>query len=225
MARAKQTNRADARRRYRQALAEADEQATDAADGESQPEGASGRGASGRPPATAGPARPGFLSAFRNAYHQPNYRADLAAVPTLVRGRWFLISVGLVVAGFVALIVYPSSLTLFVFQTVTSAPAVLPLFLVGFTAPRASYLLGLMVAVVDIPLSIVGAGRLYAISGIEFPLDQFLLFSILPGLPVAAILASAAAWYRRFLQLSNPRRQQASRSRSSKGGRKAAARR
>src|SRR5205823_1293628 len=96
------------------------------------------------------PGRPGLTSAFRSAYHPAHYREDIAALPQLVRGRWFLISIGLVVLGAAAYLAFPSPQTFLLVQSLTLPPAMLPIFLVGFTAPRASYLLGLMVGVVDV---------------------------------------------------------------------------
>jgi hypothetical protein len=92
VARAKRTDRAEARRRYRAQLAAEgrDEEVDPAEDGE--PAGASPvpnrppqRRAAAPPPAT--PQRPGIGYAFRAAFRPANFREDLAALPGLLRHR------------------------------------------------------------------------------------------------------------------------------------------
>lgn len=228
LARAKQTTRADARRtdarrRYRQTLAQ-NTDLTEAEEGdEPQPRSASG---AGRAAAPAQPGRPGIMSAFRGAYRPARYREDLAALPQLLRGRWFLISLAAVLGGYVAWVAAPSTLTLFLFQTLTYPPAMLPIFLVGFTAPRASYLLGLVVGLFDVALLFVGYGSGIAepVSGTAVPIGDFLVNGLAFVLPASVLFAAGAAWYRRFLALSNAGRRPASSNRSKSASRSAARR-
>ncbi|HEX7949802.1 MAG TPA: hypothetical protein VF494_05610 [Candidatus Limnocylindrales bacterium] len=219
MARAKHTTRADARRRYRQTIAQPLEGETEL--GESAPATAAKSTASGtRPTTQTQPARPGITSAFRGAYHPARYREDVAALPQLIRGKWFLISLALVFVGFVAWIVVPNQITFFMFQTLTLPPAMLPIFLVGFTAPRASYLLGLIVGLVDIVLYSVYVVYVAAPASSEaIPVGDFLFSGLTVGLPASVLFSAGAAWYRRFLALSN-----ANRPRPSSGKSKSAAR-
>ena len=208
MARAKQTTRADARRRYRQAIA----QATDPDDGASQgaatspttgskaPASAGGRSGGGSPSG-----RPGLGTAFRNSYRQPHYGEDLRALPELLRGRWFLIAVALTAVGWALYLGLPNAATV-LFWTVVSVPVggpTVPVFLVGFTAPRASYLLGLGLGIAN--LIVTGVAILIQPGIVSTSITDALVQGVVYGLPTAVIFAAGAAWYRRFLNLSNPR--------------------
>ena len=89
-------------------------------------------------------------------------------------------------------------------------PAIGGVFIAGFLAPRASWLLGLLVGLVSaivnallvtfVPLAIFATAP-DAAQAQEFIVTGFLLSPIF-----GALFASGAAWYRRFLQLSNPNR-------------------
>jgi hypothetical protein len=227
LARAKHTTRADARRRYRQAIAQPLDGEVEVDESAPAPAPAA-RSAStaARPAASAQPARPGITSAFRGAYHPAHYREDVAALPQLVRGKWFLISLALVVAGFIAWVIVPNTVTFFLFQTLTLPPAMLPIFLVGFTAPRASYLLGLIVGLVDIVLYSVYVVTIAAPASSEsIPVADFLFSGLTVGLPASVLFSAGAAWYRRFLALSNANRPRPSGSGKGKSGARSSARR
>jgi len=226
LARAKPTNRAEARRRYRQTVAQATVEAGDDATGDATPASSAQR--SVRPTSGADRAQPraGVFSAFRGAYRPARIRDDLRLLPELVRGRWFLISVGLVVIGPIVFAIYPTSITLFIFQSLSLPPAIIPIFLVGFTSTRASYLLGAMVGAVN---AIVLAAFVQVFSGFAADLGlpsarSAIVIGAAYGIPGGILFASLAAWYKRFLALSNPRRQQAP-SRGRKTTSKAPARR
>jgi hypothetical protein len=80
-------------------------------------------------------------------------------------------------------------------------------FLVGFTAPRASWLgglaFGIVAAVCYAAIVLSPAGRLLIGSN---PPEAFVLQAAVMG-PIGALLfASAAAWYKRFLNLASPNR-------------------
>ena len=210
MARAKHTVRADARRRYRQTQnieLEGSELESDA------PEPAR----PGR--ATPAPAqRPSITAAFRNAYRPAKIREDIGALPWLLRSRAFLISLALVVGGVAAVAVAPgNTVTNLFFQAMVVPPAMAPLFIVGFFATRASYLLGFLVAVVDVAayaVFIYTVAPGLATEPIDPAQQQQLVFSALSVGPLSGIFfAAAAAWYRRFLTLSNAGAQQRARAR------------
>jgi hypothetical protein len=225
LARAKPTNRAEARRRHRLATAQPSADEIDGTTSESAatPSGSTPNGRQ-RSQAAAQPERPGITSAFRNAYRPLRLREDLAALPMLVRGRWFLISVGLVAVGWVAPSIYASSITALA-QTVLAVPLggpTLPIFLVGFTAPRASYLLGLLLGLIDIALALVFVPLQ---SSATVPPQDILIQGIVYGLPTALLFSAGAAWYRRFLAASSGRRQQQRGSARGKGGGRPANRR
>ena len=207
MARAKQTDRAEARRRYRQANrleAEVEPNVLDDDD----------RGTVPAPRAKAAtPERPGITSSFRGAYHPANVREDLALLPQLLRSRAFLAAAALVVAAAVFIAVLPTnSLAGFAFQTFVLPPAIAPIFVAGFFAPRASYLLGLLVSLIDVvayAFLIIVVAPTIGLTTTPGPDPLSLVGTALLVGPTSGILfASAAAWYRRFLALSSRSRQQ-----------------
>lgn len=226
MARAKQTGRSEARRRYRQSMApiEAD------GDGEllepgddSEPERRTAKAAPARPAADRPPSgRLGFGASFRLAYHPPNIREDFRRLPTTLRSRAFLAGIFLVIAGGVLWYAYPyysGSLQAWDLL-VQPGSALAPQLVAGFFAPRASYLLGFVVGLVQpiVFLLVSFSPRVQeaflarggSITEAPAPADQVaLLFfnSILYG----TLFAAMAAWYRRFLALSSQRSSAAAR--------------
>jgi hypothetical protein len=222
LARAKQTNRAEVRRRYRQALAQSTVEAEGAEDEE--PTRASGSGGA-RPAPAASRGRPSLGAAFREAYHPAHFREDLRALPglltlaqparipltrTVVGVPWFLLSAFLVIVGFAALALDPASGAL-LFQLLSLPPGgpTLPILLVGFMATRASYLQGFLIGLLDLVL----VGVYVAVVPSATPetgtdLGGILVSAAITGLPTSVLFAGAAAWYRRFLALSSPRRVQ-----------------
>jgi hypothetical protein len=226
VARAKRTSseRAAARRRYRAA--------TESLETEDMAETAEAS-SSGARAATAAPAAPsvraGFTAAFRGAYHRADIRSDLAWLPNVFRSKAFWIPFGLAAATAIAHVMAPSTLTYLLIQYFIWAPPIGLLFITGFLAPRASYLfgaiLGLISAVIFGALLYSGAWNSSAALVGSNPVDpslyaafmaQWILLSVLAG----PFFAGAVAWYRRFLQLSNPnrgRRQQQAQKRSADG--------
>lgn len=231
MARAKQTARAEARRRYRSANRLEDEAAPNELEGVDETAANAGarpaRGSAADRSATArsssgsrqaAPARPGVLSAFRGAYHPANFREDLAVLPSLLRSRALLGAIGLIILGAVIYIAAPGyQIPVFLFQTLTYPPAIAPIFIVGFFAPRASYMLGFIVGIVDaaiFSLLVLGATTLLGQPTDPSAVPSLIGSAFFTGAVTGTVFASAAAWYRRFLALSSPR------SSKSKGGAK-----
>ena len=272
MARAKRTNRAEARRRYRAQIAEQpDAETPETAERPLEP---SARGPRGPRPA-AEPQRSGMRYAFRAAFREPNIREDIEHLPELLRSRAIflpvLISVGTAVA--IAATSGTDVISRLLAQYFLVPPPIGSIFIAGFFAPRASYLAGLIVGLVAAialtvliavtptvstgvtgpaasaspsaatspaagspsasasaapsasaaasasPSPAASAGASPAASGAGTPVTQnpadVAGFALLAS-PIAGIFfASAAAWYRRFLQLSNPNRAAA------RGGQKA----
>jgi hypothetical protein len=223
LARAKQTGRAEARRKYRQAQVAVDGDETELEDEELAEEPArsakgvrptrASSGARATPPPTG---RVGFTGAFRAAYHPANIREDLRALPMLLRSRALLLALGALLAG-VAAAIYFRNYTggLFALQLVVApGSALLPQLVAGFFAPRASYLLGLIVGLAQgivfmllVNLSLGGNGPLILGDGFtQASYDRALQTSFLEGPVTSMLFAAAAAWYRRFLALSSPRR-------------------
>lgn len=218
MARAKQTGRSEARRRYRQSVAPDDA----GMEGEALEDAEAGPPS--RQPAKATAAKPGsdrkptgrvgFVDSFRLAYHPPNVREDLRTLPKTVRNRGFLAAVALVLIGgalWYAYPVYTGSLQawqLLVFPGSAFAPQLVA----GFFAPRASYLLGLLIGILQpiVYLIVDNSPRVqeaYIARGVTVPgisveqLVPVFLNTIVTGL----LFAAMAAWYRRFLSLSSQR--------------------
>lgn len=207
MARAKQTVRAEARRRYRQAnRLETEAPANVLGDDDSSA------------PSTARvkaapPDRPSIGSSFRNAYRPAHVREDLALLPQLLLTRAFLASAALVVIAAAFVAVQPTnSLAGFAFQTFVLPPAIAPIFVAGFFAPRASYLIGLVVSLIDAIayafLVIVIAPTIGTTETTGPDVTSLVGTALLVGPTSGILFASAAAWYRRFLTLSSRRRAQ-----------------
>lgn len=206
MARAKRTDRAEARRRHRAELA-ADP--TDA--------GAPAAATAAPEPARAQEIRPpGIGTAFRTAFRPLDLRGDLAALPGLLRHRSFLIPAALTIGaaaygqlGGVSLMSERGDeatdlLAYFALTYFVVPPPVGSAFLAGFLAPRASWLIGLVVGLIAaICMSV------YVSMDPTVP-DDLRAATLGNAIAVApsgaALFAAAAAWYRRFLNLANPNR-------------------
>jgi hypothetical protein len=263
VARAKRTNRAEARRRYRAQVAE--QANAETPDTPERPVEPSARGPRGPRPAPE-PQRSGMRYAFRAAFREPNLREDLEHLPELLRSRAILLPILISVGTAVAIAATSGTdvISRLLAQYFLVPPPIGSIFIAGFFAPRASYLAGLIVGLVAaIALTILiavtptvnpgvatpgasaspsaatspaagspgaaastsaapsaaasastspvaSAGASPAASGAGEPITQnpadVAGFALLAS-PIAGIFfASAAAWYRRFLQLSNPNR-------------------
>ena len=99
----------------------------------------------------------------------------------------------------------------FLFAYFVQTPAIGGVFIAGFLAPRASWLLGVIIgSVAAIGYSIYIAIAASRVSGVGGPPPSVIQETILSALILSPILggffASGAAWYRRFLALSSPNR-------------------
>ncbi len=217
MARAKRTTRAEARRRYRAEHGLPDEITID----DETPEVAA---PSGRTHSVAGqPARMGVGAAFRQAFRPLDLRGDLQALPRLLRDKAFIVPVLLTVAATALVLSIPRQaapadpatappadlltlLAAFSFTYFIQPPAFGGVLIAGFFAPKASWLLGALVGLVSAVCYaawVLGTPvtEPTTVSTTEVIVLGF-VFSAISG----AFFASAAAWYRRFLQLSSPNR-------------------
>ena len=235
MARAKRTNRAEARRRYRASLAEDRDDFDDEASDE-QPaapeEVTSGRRPERRStPAPAPAARPGIGAAFRASFRPLDLRGDLRALPSLIRHKSVWLPVMLTVASaiFYAAVTPPipaeqinadrpveQTIAGLLFQYFVWSPPVASIFLAGFLAPRASYLTGGIAGTVGalafIPIVASRVGLFVQLD--EVGINQYIASSLVAS-PLAGILfGGAAGWYRRFLMLANPNRARAAAARA-----------
>jgi hypothetical protein len=148
VARAKRTDRAEARRRYRaQLAAEGRDEEVDPEEGEpareaEAPSRPAQRRAAASPPPT--PPRPGIGYAFRAAFRPANFREDLAAVPQLTRHRSVWLPALISIATTAVLLVTGGRdvISALIYQYFIVTPPIGAIFLSGFLAPRASYLTG-----------------------------------------------------------------------------------
>lgn len=206
MARAKRTSseRAAARRRYRAA--------TDLEIAEDVAEGSTGPRTSEPARAAAEAPRMGIMTALRTSFRPLNVRADLAALPSLVPHKALWVPVLVTVATAIAATASGGSdvVTPLLFTYFIVTPAVGGVFLAGFLAPRASWLLGILVSLVA-ALCYIAMGlatRLPEPFQTQFSSAQTdaIVYTLVWSPLMGAFFASAAAWYRRFLTLSNPNR-------------------
>jgi hypothetical protein len=183
--RAKRTNRAEARRRYRASLGESSgEEAFD----EVEPQ-AAGRSSA---PKASGPAqeRPSLGYAFRAAFRPPNVREDLRALPSLIvdRSVW-LPSLLTLAAGIAFGITGGGNWLIALIATYFVAPPALgSVFLGGFLAPRASYLVGLIIGFVSAAV----ASAVILTSSASLVTGQPIVGTATPT-PVSSAAASAGA--------------------------------
>ncbi len=213
MARAKRTDRAEARRRSRAAFADPLAQGDPAVDGAADPEDAStpsraqaagsarSRSTVPAPPRGAAPApqRASVTAAFRSSFRPVDLRADLRALPRLLLSRAFLATTVVSGACFILAVLVPNEGTATLYTYFTAPPVPIgAVFVAGFFAPRASWLVGALVSwaamLLQLPLLVASQ-----------PTGVVLNLFVTAG-TAGALFAAGAAWYRRFLQRANPNR-------------------
>ena len=205
MARAKRTDRAEARRRYRAEMADA----------EGTAEGIEGEAPSGAAPArpaskqmSSPPGRLGIGAAFRQSIHPINVRADLKALPKLATDKALCIPVAITVGSTVLVLATGATnfASALLYTYFIQSPAIGGVFLAGLPGPSRELAarrdhrapLGPLLHGV-IASGVLGAPSDAAVRDVV--IAAFVLSPVLGGL-----FAAGAAWYRRFLQLSNPNR-------------------
>jgi hypothetical protein len=144
VARAKRTNRAEARRRYRAQLAA--QPNGESVDTPARPVEPTSRAA--RP--VAEPPRTGMRYAFRAAFRPPNLREDLAHVADIVGSRALWGAVAIIVITAVVLIATTGADTVsrILAPYFLIPPPIAAVFIAGFFSRRASYVSGAIVAIV-----------------------------------------------------------------------------
>jgi hypothetical protein len=216
VARAKRTARADARRRYR-----AEHAALEDASPDETPDPVAGdpsASKSSRKPATTNAAampggRIGIGAAFRLAFRPLDVRGDLAALPGLaIHSKALWLPALLVVASTVAFAITGGKdiVTQFMFAYFIQTPAIGSVFLAGFLAPRASWLLGVIVGLISAVcytvIILIYASSVSAFQPVATEARDAIIAGFVLSPVMGAFFAAAAAWYRRFLQLSSPNR-------------------
>jgi len=152
-----------------------------------------------------------IMVAIRSAVRPVHLREDLATLPWVAvhsKALWLPVLLTLLAFGYVVGS-QGSDLSLLFFQYFIATPAIGGVFLAGFLAPRSSWLLGAIVGFV--------AAICYSILVIVFPTTLFqaatptadearniALVALVMSPLFGALLASAAAWYRRFLRMTAP---------------------
>ncbi len=215
MARAKRTDRAEARRRYRATVIDSD-QSTDTELEPAEPEATGGRASRARSSGpVAPPQRPSVVAAFRGSFRPIDLRGDIAAIPMLLRHRAFLVPVLLVVAVTGLLIATGGTdvVSRLVSPYFLAPPPIAPIFVAGFLAPRASWIIGILIGIIaSVALAVVVATPGFQVA-LQQPAGSVALTPgviLLESLPVSilggAVFAAAAAGYKRFLTLANPNR-------------------
>jgi hypothetical protein len=227
VARAKRTQRADARRRYRAAMAEseadgsASELADDAPAAPAAKSAATPKPASGKA-APAPQTRPSITTAFRESFRPIDLRGDLRALPQLLTHWSFFVPVLLSGAAVASIPIFGlNALTSTFYQYFSYTAPIGSSFIAGFFAPRASYLVGGLAAFASWLFQVIAfnsgafagvfAGAKDPVTGA--PIDSSVIAAgilsqaLVVGVPSGAFFASAAAWYRRFLRRANPNRQ------------------
>ncbi len=234
MARAKRTDRTDARRRRRA------EQAALTGETETIEETTAKPGSTSATKAKpASGQRPGFTALMKQAYRPPQIIDDLKALPlvlinpgfllasagSIAIAVWFVLSYNTAVSAVpigdaegLAAVSNSYQIPAMLMGMVISPPPAVGAFLIGFMAKRASWLGGLIYGILCTIIVILvlqqPAGRLF--TG-DASAESFIASTAAWSPVGAALFAAAAAWYKRFLNLSNPSRAAAQRERDQQG--------
>jgi hypothetical protein len=202
VARAKNTARAEARRRHR------DQQRVPAV----EPNTLSMDATAAAPAAAPAQQRRGFA--------MPDVRADIAALPGMFRTRKLLwVPFGMLLAGFVIdLLLRSGSLTdefvaglaVTYWQLIMHPTGLFVFFIGGFLAPRASWLVGGILGVVDAALLTAAVFIAVSAGWTSATMDAAVATEDAVALWVMAIVlgvlaAAFASWYRNFLRASQER--------------------
>ena len=211
MARAKRTERADARRRYR--VTQADEASSDeiasagAFRDRAAPPPESGR--AGSQPATEPQRPPSFTGAFRSAARPLNVRDDIRYLPQLIKHRavWLPVLASTAAGILMVAVGTTNSLINFAAQILVVPPPMAVSFLAGLLAPRASYIAG---GIAGLWASLVFTAVVFALPATaDLPVTATDRVSVaFYGLVVSPLFGVAvggfAGYYRRFLAVSSP---------------------
>jgi hypothetical protein len=219
VARAKRTERAEARRRYRATLAtdplaeDADSADGVSTSGSSQDAKRSNAASGGKQGASGTPERVGFLDAFRLSIRPVHVREDIAALPWItVHTKAIWLPVLITIAATIATAATGANdmVTGLLFTYFVVFPAIGGVFIGGFLAPRASWLVGIVIGLVSAACYVaLGVTNLlpapfaeqFTVSAAGATVSAFIYSPIM-----GAFFAAGAAWYRRFLALSSPNR-------------------
>jgi hypothetical protein len=186
LARAKNTTRADARRRTREAQ-RAELNVDEAADAQEPTDDA---------PATARPA----------LFKMPNFREDIRLLPSLFRTRRLLwLPLAIFLSGLVLVLIIGAlptdigGIADLYLQFFFVPPALFTFFIAGFVAPRASYLVGFIYGVIGGLTWFIGLVPSGAVTDLASFASAFVT-TLMYGVVYGTLAAAFAAWYRDFLR-------------------------
>ena len=211
MARAKSTERAEARRRHRAATAAAS--AEDPALEAAAPASGARTGGSGP---SSGPARTGMLGSFRGAIRPVHFRDDLADLPRLAT-KTFAIWVPRLLILVVAVVfeatggnITSAGIPALAFNLFVFPPPLAAAFLAGILTQRSSYLAGAIAGTLGgilFSIYVLSASFPATATGTVITSDvrvQNALYAMVVS-PVAGVAVGGfAGFYRRFLRMANP---------------------
>ena len=191
MARAKSTARAEARRRYRASQASSEGLAPNELSG--------GVATPDRLGASDTPQRRGMFNITR-----PDIRGDFKALPAvLTASKWMIVPFAMIATGFVLALLplegvdaTAAYVVAFVINLCIIPPAFAPIIVGSFIAPRATYLVGGLLAIVaNVAFLIVITLR----PNLD-PTGSVTPFFILTQVLYGALFGGFAGWYRNFLR-------------------------
>jgi len=228
VARAKRTDRAEARRQYRAYLQEKQDTAAAEADDSSGAadvtSSKSARSRDQRPQAVIQPSgRLGIFAAAKAAYRTPHYMDDIRNIRSLVfhsKAVWPVLVVCVAAGAFSVFRISSGAnstdpVLTTIFQFLFYPVPLVPPMIAGFLAPRSTWLAGLIAGFIS-TMTLVGV---FAMTTITVPgyagkfstndllaiTVQLLSTSLLFGLMMAAL----SGWYKRFLRLTSAPRTRA----------------
>lgn len=203
MARAKRTDRAEARRRNRAIFADPPVDGELEATADEAPAGGAtpARAAASKPRAAGAPQailpRPGVAAAFRSSFRPLDLRGDLRFLPRLLISRAFLAPTVASGIAFILFVFQQNEFTSAFYQYFSWQLPIGALFIGGFFAPRASYLIGAAIAI---------ASLLFQLPLLVGQPAELFIGSLFTAIVYGSLFAAAASWYRRFLSRANPNR-------------------
>ncbi len=241
MARAKRTDRAEARRQYRAYLQEKQDtavaEADDAGGAADVVSPGPARSREQKPQAVVAPGgRLGIFAAAKAAYRTPHYVDDIRNVRSLVfhsKAVWPVLAVCAAGGAFSVFRISsgasnPDPVLTTVFQFLFYPVPLVPPMIAGFLAPRSTWLAGVFAGFIStMTLVVVFALTTITVPGYagKFPTTDLLSITVQllsTSLAFGLMMAALAGWYKRFLSLtSGPRKRPAAKS----GGQRPAQRR
>jgi hypothetical protein len=210
VARAKRTDRAEARRRYRATLIDGDQQDDQDVESTEATEAPASRSRTRSAAPVGPPPRPSIVGAFRNSFRPIDLRGDILAVPSItLHSKAVWLPLLLTILSAVTFAVLPNEIVpALVFQYFVFSPPIASIFLAGFLAPRASYLTGAIAGLAGgICFALIVVARVGPFVQLtEVEAQQYIASGLFASPLAGVFFGGAAGWYKRFLNMANPNR-------------------